>query len=126
LERLAGITSGDMEGYMTPKEAIEKTIFKFTWIKDNLDEDRDGRDELDEFNVAYPEYLEYVDKCPLCELFRAGTRRDSNCPKCILNVDNCYNKTGRFQKFMEEKSIPEKRKFCNWVIKKCKKALEAL
>jgi hypothetical protein len=111
---------------MTRKQAIKKTILKFTCIKNNLNEDRNGRDEIDEFNVAYPEYLKYIDQCPLCELFRAGNRRDSDCPKCILNVDNCFNEPGRFQNFLIEKSIPEKRKFCNWVIKKCKKALEAL
>jgi hypothetical protein len=126
LERLAGLTSGDMEGYMTRKEAIEKTIFKYKWIKDNLDKYKYNMPELNNFYIAYPEYQKYYNECPLCELFCAGSWDDPDCPECILNVDNCYNETGRFQKFIEEKSIPGKRKFCNWIIKKCEKALEVL
>jgi hypothetical protein len=115
-----------MEGDMTLKEAIEKTIFKFTWIKDNLRKDKDGQDELDNFEAEYLEYCKYDNKCPLCELFRTGGWDNPNCPECVLNSDNCFNETGRFQNFLEEFSIPGKRKFCNWIIKKCEKALEAL
>jgi len=111
---------------MTRKQAIKKTIFKYEWIKDNLRKDEIGANELYDFIAAYPEYFEYHDECPLCELFRTGCYDNPDCPECILNTDNCFNETGRFQNFLLEKSIPGKRKFCNWILKKCKKALEVL
>jgi len=110
---------------MTLKQAIKKTIFKYKWIKDNLSKDRDGYYELDNFEAEYPEYLKYYNECPLCEFFSEGAWYDPDCSECILNADNCFNKTGRFQNFLLEKSIPGKRKFCNWIIKKCEKAVIA-
>ena len=110
---------------MTRKQAIEKTLFKFTWIRDHLKRNRTGHDEIKMFSNEYIKYLNYRDECPLCELYCTGNRAFPYCPKCILNMDNCYEEYGGFQKFMRETSIPEKRKFCDWVIKICEEALEA-
>jgi hypothetical protein len=109
---------------MTRKQAIKKTLFKFTWIKDHLKRNRRGGGEIYAFIIENSAYSIYVAQCPLCDLFCVGSWNNPNCPKCILNTDNCHKEYGSFQKFMKEKSIPKKRKYCEWVIKQCKKALE--
>jgi hypothetical protein len=109
---------------MILEEAIKKTLFKYKWIRDHLKRNRTGHDEIKMFSNKYIRYLNYHDECPLCELYSAGSPLSPDCPECILNSDNCFNEYGRFQKFMREISIPKKRKFCDWVIKQCEKALE--
>jgi hypothetical protein len=112
-------------GQMTRKQAIKKTLFKFTWIKDHLTRNRTGDDELDAFIDEHPEYFEYDNDCPLCELFRDGNRNYPDCSECILNSDNCFYFDGGFQNFLDESSNPKKKKYCEWVIKKCEETMEA-
>jgi hypothetical protein len=105
---------------MTRKQAIKKTLFKFIWIRDHLKRNQSGMHDKFNFNRQYNEY-----GCSLCDLFCEGNWLNPNCPKCILNSDNCFNMNSGYYEFLKETSIPKKRKYCDWVIKKCEEALEA-
>ena len=68
---------------MTHLKACKETLFKWEWIKNNLERKLLGIKEIDKFDDKYPRFCEYRNECPLCEKYLTGHHFNPDCPSCL-------------------------------------------
>jgi hypothetical protein len=72
---------------ITKKQALQKSIFKWEWLRDNLINEESGNQQIRRFIKAFPEFDEYTVSCPLCHLYNDELNGgyDIICYKCPIH-----------------------------------------